>query len=80
MAMTSNRTPSDAAAYRYVSTLAEMTHKRIRYGSEHTGTISVRCPGCGVVIGELHARNCEREVCPCCGGQVAECQCPLADW
>ncbi len=73
--------PSDQSAYRFVRTLGEsVSHKRIRYGSEHTGTIPVRCPGCGVLLGELHAHGCEREVGPSCGGHVADCQCPLEDW
>ena len=34
-----------------------------------------RCPECRVIWGELHELFCTKERCPCCGGQLASCNC-----
>lgn len=33
------------------------------------------CGDCGAEPGELHAMECDLEVCPCCGGQLISCGC-----
>ena len=35
--------------------------------------ISVRCPGCGVGLGQLHNKGCTVPTCAMCGGQLIDC-------
>jgi len=38
-------------------------------------TTRARCADCGVLEGELHKKECDRERCPFCGGQLNGCEC-----
>lgn len=38
-----------------------------------------RCPSCGVANGFHHHQGCPEEICPGCGGELQECDCPVID-
>jgi hypothetical protein len=48
---------------------------RITYGSENEHEGDQACGDCGVAVGHLHARGCDQEQCPACGGQFIGCDC-----
>ena len=55
-------------------------YTRIPYGSERDvdwGADVQPCHDCSAVKGELHAKGCDVERCPVCGGQVITCPCKL---
>ena len=50
--------------------------ERVPFGNEtRLETISLKCLGCGVERGHLHAYGCPLESCPKCGGRLLECSC-----
>jgi len=54
---------------------------RVPYGdeAEDWGASDGPCPDCAAIQGELHARGCDVERCPACGGQLwfgCECEWP----
>lgn len=55
-------------------------YPRIPYGGERDvdwGADVGPCHDCSAVKGELHAKGCDVERCPVCGGQVITCPCKL---
>jgi hypothetical protein len=48
---------------------------RIPYGKEDEHESEDACGDCGVAVGQLHARGCDQEQCPACGGQIITCDC-----
>ena len=51
---------------------------RIPYGKEDDHQGDEPCGDCGVPVGHLHARGCDQEQCPACGGQFIGCDCTAA--
>lgn len=45
------------------------------YKEDKTGGEEVKCPVCGVEVGETHVIGCVVEVCPWCDGQLCSCNC-----
>jgi site-specific DNA recombinase len=61
-----------------------IVYRRIAWGAERIGQQGrsgligaplARCPDCNVEPGGIHHLNCDREQCPCCGGQRLGCEC-----
>jgi hypothetical protein len=55
--------------------------KRLRYGDKdgYPGAVlKDHCWDCGTPLGWIHVDPCCVEVCPCCGEQLAYCDC--RDW
>ena len=43
-------------------------------GDPYEGKKVAACAACGVSFGRFHHADCEKEVCPICGGQLATCE------
>ena len=43
-------------------------------GDPYEGKKVMACASCGVGFGRFHHADCEKEVCPICGGQLATCE------
>lgn len=53
------------------------TFQRVKVGDPgdpYEGKKISACPSCGVSFGRFHHADCEKEVCPVCGGQLATCE------
>ena len=53
------------------------TFRRVKVGDPgdpYEGKKVTACASCGVAFGRFHHADCEKEVCPICGGQLATCE------
>lgn len=53
---------------------------RIPHGADERQPLhdAANCPDCAVREGKVHVLGCESELCPNCGGLLAECPCAFS--